>query len=198
MILFYDTETTGFPKPNSPHDDERQPHLVQLAALLTEDDGVERASINLIVRPDGWEIPADTAELHGINTALALRAGVSEAMVFASWDRLAALAHTHVAHNIKFDDMMMHITGARTRIARSKATLEGQKFCTMEASTRIVNLPPTERMRAKGMTAPKPPKLSECVRHFFNEDLIGAHDAMVDVRACARVYFHLKTLKRAA
>lgn len=58
-----------------------------------------------------------------------------------------------------------------------------------------MNLPPTERMRAAGFNKPKPPKLEECIRHFFNEDLDGAHDAMIDVAACRRVYFHLKTLE---
>ena len=70
-------------------------------------------------------------------------------------------------------------------------------FCTMEAATPIVNLPPTERMVAAGITKPKPPKLEECIRHFFDESLEGAHDALIDVRACSRVFFHLKTLEKA-
>ena len=35
------------------------------------------------------------------------------------------------------------------------------------------------------------PKLEECVRHFFGETLVGAHDALTDVRATARVFYHL-------
>jgi DNA polymerase-3 subunit epsilon len=45
----------------------------------------------------------------------------------------------------------------------------------------------------RGMMQPKPPKLEECIQHFFSEELPGAHDALIDARACARVYFHLKT-----
>jgi DNA polymerase-3 subunit epsilon len=67
----------------------------------------------------------------------------------------------------------------------------------MEAATPVLNLPPTERMIAAGFDKPKPPKLEECIRHFFNEDLEGAHDAMADVIACRRVYFHLAALKSA-
>ena len=66
----------------------------------------------------------------------------------------------------------------------------------MTSAAPIVNLPPTDRMRAAGRTGPKSPKLSECVQHFFSEEMIGAHDAMVDVRACARVFFHLKSLQK--
>jgi DNA polymerase-3 subunit epsilon len=68
----------------------------------------------------------------------------------------------------------------------------------MEAAAPIVNLPPTERMLAAGFNKPKAPKLEECIHHFFGETLAGAHDALVDVRACARVYFHLQTLKAQA
>jgi DNA polymerase III subunit epsilon len=67
-------------------------------------------------------------------------------------------------------------------------------FCTMEASAPIVNLPPTERMVAAGFNKPKPPKLEECIKHFFKEDLKGAHDAMIDVSACRRIYFELKRI----
>jgi hypothetical protein len=40
--------------------------------------------------------------------------------------------------------------------------------------------------------------LAECVKHFFGEDLAGAHDALVDVRACARVFFRLRDLQKKA
>ena len=196
MIFFYDTETTGFPNPRAPRDHERQPHIVQLAALLTDDDGTERASVNLIVAPDGWNIPAETSAIHGIDEIMALRCGVSETMAFSCWDRLGRLAPTHVAHNIGFDWMMMEIAEARLGQRMSAATAAAARICTMTSAAPIVNLPPTDRMRAAGRTGPKSPKLSECVQHFFSEEMIGAHDAMVDVRACARVFFHLKSLQK--
>ncbi|HEY8351659.1 MAG TPA: hypothetical protein VIK87_03855, partial [Sphingomonadales bacterium] len=61
-ILFYDTETTGLPLFSEPSSDPRQPHIVQAAAVLV-DAGTRKAisSINLISRPDGWEIPEEVA-----------------------------------------------------------------------------------------------------------------------------------------
>lgn len=102
-------------------------------------------------------------------------------------------ADTVCAHNIKFDRGV--IEAAIARHYGRVLPLRKPLFCTMEAATPVVNLPPTERMRAAGFNKPKPPKLEECIRHFFNEDLDGAHDAMIDVAACRRVYFHLKTLE---
>ena len=191
MILFYDTEATGFPNTRAPHDDERQPHIVQLAAILTEDDGTERA-------PQGWEIPAEAAAVHGITTEMAARVGVSEAMAFACWNRLGFLAKTHVAHNIAFEYLVMQIAEARLRPAIRSTTSKAARFCTMKAATPIVNLPPTAKMLAAGFNRPKSPQLGECVKHFFNEELAGAHDALVDVRACARVYFHLRGMRAEA
>jgi DNA polymerase-3 subunit epsilon len=63
--------------------------------------------------------------------------------------------------------------------------------CTQALSSPLLNLPPSERMRAAGFSKPKPPKLSESYQFFFNEELVGAHDALVDARACARVYLEL-------
>ena len=61
-----------------------------------------------------------------------------------------------------------------------------------EAAKQIVNLPPTRKMLDWGFNGPKPPKLEECMKHFFGEEFPGAHDAMVDTRACARVYWRLQ------
>lgn len=197
MILFFDTETTGLPKDWLPADDPDQPHLVQLACILTEDDGTERASLSIIVNP-GVPIPEGAARVHGITDLIADRCGVFNPTAVAMWDRMAERADLIVAHNLKFDMALMDTAWRRVASAR-KPTLDHAhgsrgRFCTMEAASPIVNLPPTDRMLAAGFNKPKPPKLEECIRHFFGEDLTGAHDALVDVRACARVFFHLRTL----
>lgn len=194
MILFFDTETTGLPDRYTPLNSDRQPHCVQLAALLTEDDGTERASLNLIVHPDGWTIPEAAARVHGITTEMAQRCGVREAIAAAAFYDLTKKADLLVAHNIKFDVQIIDIMFAR--VPRGWRLL-GEKFCTMDAASPLVNLPPTERMIAAGIDKPKAPKLEECIRHFFNEELKGAHDAMVDVRACARLFFHLRGVEGA-
>lgn len=195
MILFFDTETTGFFNDRQPVDHPSQPHLVQLAASLCEDDGPEVMSISLIVN-NAVPIPVQASNVHKITTEIAAARGIDLAMAVDVFGHLYRLADTVVAHNIKFDKGIMEAAIARRHGAIR--TLNKPLFCTMEAASPIVNLPPTERMLAAGFDKPKPPKLEECIRHFFDEALDGAHDALIDVAACRRVYFHLKTLEGAA
>jgi DNA polymerase III subunit epsilon len=63
------------------------------------------------------------------------------------------------------------------------------RYCTMRSSTKACNLPPTEAMLAKGMKFNKNPSLAESYKHYTGKDLVGAHSALVDAKACAEVYF---------
>lgn len=196
MILAFDTETTGLPDWRAPSDATHQPHLVQLAMVLLDDDLVEQASASLIIKPEGWAIPAEIAAIHGITEDVANRFGVSEKVATVLFAHLLyGTGAKAVAHNVNFDLRIMRI--ALLRAGRTKEWLDERKvesFCTMETATPIVNMPPTPKMVAAGFNKPKAPKLSECVEHFFGERLDGAHNALVDVRACLRVYRHLLTL----
>ncbi len=202
MILIYDTETTSLVDFKSPSDAPHQPHIVQFAAILVDPvTRIERASIDLIVKPDGWIIPDDIAAIHGITNEIANACGIDERVVADMFLDLREQASVEVAHNISFDRRIMriaclrHLAMTREEIEASEA---GKNFCTMKAALPIVNLPPTDRMLAAGFKGPKQPKLSECISHFFNEKLDGAHNALVDVRACARLYFHLMDMRAAA
>lgn len=192
MILFFDTETTGFFNARLPLDDPAQPYIVQLAAQLCEDDGAVVSSMNFII-DNGVEIPERAAAVHGITADRAAQFGMPPKLAMEAFSYLYAQADLLAAHNIKFDMGLVRVATARLAYGLSPApkTL----FCTMEAATPVVNLPPTERMLAAGFTKPKPPKLEECIQHFFGEPLDGAHDAMIDVAACRRVFLHLKTLE---
>lgn len=198
MILFWDTETTGFFDDRLPVDHEAQPYIVQIAAQLCENDGKIYGGFSLIVDPgiaDGVSIPEKAAAIHGITNERAVQFGVSPEYALNAFTHFYQRADLIVAHNAKFDKGVTEV--AISRHYKKVMPLRKPIFCTMEAASPIIKLPPTERMVAAGITKPKPPKLEECIRHFFNEDLDGAHDAMVDVTACRRVFLHLKSLEAA-
>jgi len=102
---------------------------------------------------------------------------------------LVEKADVLVAHNISFDALVMRAAWHKTFESDLRDKLQGKRaFCTMRAMTPVTKI---LGPRAKHKSDWKWPKLSECIEFFFAEELIGAHDAMVDVKACARVYFEL-------
>jgi len=200
VIFVFDTETTGLPSFKDRSDDPRQPHLVQLATILCGDDGAEIEAQSVIVRPNGWVISPEVTAIHGISHERAIDEGIPEAEAVAMFVMAQARGAVRVAHNESFDRRIMRIAMARARFARDfiEAVEGRQVFCTCNEAKPIMNLPPTAKMRAAGFNGPKSPNLTECIKHFFSEDLSGAHDAMIDARACARIFWRLKTLKEAA
>lgn len=200
MKLVYDTETTGLPDFKKRSNDPEQPHLVQLALIEFDDDGNQARHRCVLVRPDGWEIPEEVTAIHGITQERAAREGIPEDKAVALYIMAQGRADIRVAHNESFDRRIMRIAMTRAGYAKDFIlAIEGREsFCTMNASRRLVNLPPSEKMMAKNMTQPKPPSLAECIQHFFGEKLAGAHDALIDAQACARIYFHILAMEREA
>ena len=188
MILFFDTETTGFMNARKPVNHPDQAHIVQLAAQLVNPNNSTRMEFSLIVNP-GVPIPPRASAVHGITDDIAAQYGVSPSTAVDFFMLLQGHADTLAAHNIAFDKQVME-----TAIARRTGEvnpLTKPMYCTMKKATDIVKAPPTPKMVAAGRTHWKSPNLSECIKHFFDEELEGAHDAMIDVVACRRVFFAL-------
>ena len=196
----YDTETTGLPFFNERSNDPRQPHLVQLAILLLNGDGSEARSECVIVKPDGWIIDTANASIHGITQERAMDEGIAEDQAVDLFLAMQSRGAVRVAHNESFDRRILRIAMTRAGIERDmiEAIEKRASYCTCNAATPLVNLPPTEKMIAAGIMRPKSASLIECMAHFFGETLPGAHDALVDARACGRLYTHLQDQGKAA
>ncbi len=193
MILFVDTKTTGFTRDRLPLADPAQPYIVQLAAQLCEPGGKQIAGFSLII-DNGVAIPEQAKAVHGISEEHCIRFGVSTTFALSMFAHFHQRAELIVAHNMKFDKAVLET--AMTRVQGVEMRLNKPLYCTMESAKPVINIPPTDRMRAAGFTGPKAPKLEECIRHFFNEELSGAHDAMAGMLACKRVYLYLKSLEQ--
>lgn len=210
-ILVFDTETSGLPLFEEPSEHQDQPHIVQLAALLIDPDTrKEVGALDVVVRPDGWTIPAEVAAIHGITQEMAMDVGIPEAtavdMLMAMWDGGLRL---RVAHNESFDARILRIAlkrhidprGGRfvdgTEVFVSDTWKAGSAVCTQRLATPILKLPPTAKMRAAKRFHHKSANLGEAYEHFTGQPLEGAHNAMVDVRACATVFFAIKALQQA-
>lgn len=175
-----DTETTGLPLWKEPSEHPDQPHVVWLAMVALDDDLNVTGETSLLVRPDGWIIPPEMTAIHGVTMEQAMDEGIPAAQMFEAFAEAVARAQAIVAHNASFDARMMRIIARKLGVPDVLEPRKADLFCTM--------------MKARPLLpkAAKFPSLTECIKHFFDEDLEGAHGALVDARACARVYRVLK------
>ena len=189
-ILFFDTETSGIPVWNKPSEDPCQPRIFQLTGLLCDADCKRLCSMDMLIKPEGWTIPEEIVELTGCDTARCEQGGVPIAWALPMFMQLWRACDFRVAHNESFDMRMVRIELMRSRYAEhADAWKAGKSFCTQGKSTRLCNLPPTEKMMAAGRKTGKAPTLAEAFRHFTGKELgERSHNAMYDVLAVRAVY----------
>ena len=186
MYLFFDTETSGLPGNwSAPASDvDNWPRLVQIAWLCCDADGATTDSREYLLKPQGFKISRQAAELHGITTARARRDGVDLVPVLVEFAAAVSGANTIVGHNLDFD---VKVTRAEWIRAKISDALAGKNLCcTMKASTDYCRLP--------GKFGYKWPKLDELHTTLFREGFTGAHGAMADTEACMRCFFRLREL----
>lgn len=176
-ILVFDTETTGKADFKLPVTHPSQPRIVQFAFQLYDENWNVRAEGNYIIKPDGYEIPQEASNIHGITTAMANRYGVPIKPVLEVFGNLLAVADGTVGHNVSFDEFMTDIECSRNGRGKFKFV----SFCTMHAMTQHCKLPGSYGDY-------KWPKLQEAYQHCYGCSFEGAHDAMADLEACAKVY----------
>lgn len=201
-ILFYDSETDKLVDFKMPSDDPCQPHITELAAKLVDEETREvYASMSVLIRPEGWTVPADITELTGITNELLLARGVPIGFALEMFVQLWKNASKRVAHNESFDMRVLRTAFKRDEVFQKEMVGEVEfadhwkaapAYCTQANSTKIVNLPPTAKMAAKNMKGPKSPNLGEAYFHFTGRELAGAHRADADVDAAIAVYFGIK------
>lgn len=192
--LFYDTETTGLPDWTAPSESEHQPHLVQLAAILVNLDNWQAIQhMDVIIKPEGWEIPKEVSEIHGITTEHALAVGVEEDlalhMLLSMWKGRAM----RVSYNRTFDQRIIRIATKRYCCDETSEEWANKDTheCAMIAAKNHLKLLPKNRYGFRQ------PKLSEAYQLLTGNELQNAHTAMADTMACFDVYKKIVTQRGA-
>lgn len=194
-IWFYDTETTGLPDWKAPSDSETQPHLVQLAAILCNEETREVIStMDVVIKPNGWVITPENAAIHGTTQEMAEATGIDEAEAIKQFMAMCQGA-SRVAHNRTFDQRIIRI--GLKRYGYSNEVMEAwaqsdDHHCTMLKAKPIMKMEPKNRFGFKS------PKLSEAYKHFTDKELEGAHTAMADAKACMEVYWAILDTEKVA
>ena len=180
-ILVFDVETTGLPAKGADYktDFNDFPRIVQLAYYLNGE------YVNRIIKPEGWTIPVETTEIHGITTEYAMEVGIPFATVADEFIFASSLAKWIVAHNIYFDTSLIKANILRLGMPHfSKQIVDpvlhkDKRIDTMKSTIKFVGAKHSDGRGGKW------PTLMELYFKLWNEEF-PAHDAIEDVKALVR------------
>ena len=186
MYLIFDTETTGLPKKwNAPiTDSDNWPRCVQLAWQLHDSKGALISDHSYLIKPENFNIPFESEQIHGISTELANKIGVDLEEVLNKFISDLSNAGFIIGHNVKFD---LNIIGAELFRINSDVNLLEKDIldtCT-EMTANVCKLPGGRGGKFKF------PTLIELYSFLFDESFSEAHNASADVEATARAFFEL-------
>jgi DNA polymerase-3 subunit epsilon len=184
VFLIVDCETNGLPRNyRAPVTDlANWPRAIQIAWASYDESHQLCSSATRIIRPEGFRIPPDAVRVHGISMERALNEGHPITDVLTELSQVADDAKAVVAHNAGFDGSV--IAAEYIRLGLKPPFVPGSMICTMIQST--------DYCRLSGPYGNKWPKLDELHMFLFGTMFGGAHDAGVDVAACARCFFELE------
>src|SRR5210317_1742386 len=186
MYLIFDTETTGLPKRwDAPlSDSENWPRCIQIAWQIHDAEGALLSHEDYLIQPDGFTIPFDSEQVHGISTALAEADGVPLTEVLTKFNKAIGQAEFIIGHNVSFD---RNIMGAEYLRLGLRDPLEEKSVidtCT-EETAQLCQLPGGRGGKYKL------PTLSELYHFLFQVGFEEAHNETADVEATSRVFLEL-------
>ncbi|HRI78427.1 MAG TPA: DNA polymerase III subunit alpha, partial [Cyclobacteriaceae bacterium] len=186
MYLIFDTETTGVPhNKTAPITDlENWPRVVQLAWELHDRKGALISQHNYIIKPEGFDIPYKSEQVHGISTRRAMEEGSPLKDVLVPFLEDLSKTDVLVGHNIEFD---VNILGAE--FIRQKLNTD-KLLSVNKVDTGIVSVEFCQLSGGPGGKL-KMPRLLELHEKLFGKGFGDAHDAAYDVAATARSFFGL-------
>lgn len=182
MYIIFDTETVGLPNNwNAPFSDlENWPRMVQIAWMIFNENKTLIKRANKIIKPEGFTIPEEIAKIHRITTERAIEEGYDLKEVLLEFNEDIENNDYLIAHNIAFDEAIISSEFLRKEMESNLNSIE--KICTMKESREFF-----KRRTGKEKWA----KLTELYIELFGETFEDAHDALVDVKACAKCYFEM-------
>ena len=196
-ILFFDTETTGFPN-SGPL--QWQPYIVQIAWMVWEysDDFTmisKEETFDLLFRPDG-NISPEVSKIHWITDEMVKdRPMMHQDKFIIEFIKMMDLADIICCHNTDFDFNLICIQIDRLmerfpekKSGDFKKRCIDKLFCTMKSSTTYCKLP-------WRMGDYKWPKLMELHTKLFWVGFDSAHNAINDIMATKACFFELIKLK---
>lgn len=191
MYLIFDTETTGLPKRwDAPiTDTDNWPRCVQIAWQLHDELGNLIEHQDFLVKPEGFNIPYESEQIHGISTALAEEKGTPLKVVLEAFNKALERTKFVVGQNVGFDINVMGCEFYRESIDSPLTGLPVLDTCT-EHTAELCKIPGGRGGKFKL------PTLTELHEFLFGEPFDEAHNATADVEATTRCFLELVRKKQ--
>jgi DNA polymerase-3 subunit alpha len=186
MFLIFDTETTGLPRDyKAPLTDaDNWPRMVQVAWQLHDFNGNLISSNSIIIKPEGYTIPFNAVQIHGITNERAIEEGQDLKNVLQEFVEVVNQTQYLCGHNIEFD---INIIGAELLRCGLPEILTSKLFIDTknDETTAYCAIPGGRGGKFKW------PTLTELYTKLFNESFAEAHNAAFDVTATAKAFFEI-------
>lgn len=186
--LFLDTETTGLPQKRnaSPSDTDNWPYVVQLAWILTDENGFRISNGNYIIKQN-VVIPQNVINIHHISNEIMQKEGKLPSKVYSEFIESLNNCEYIIAHNVAFDLPILQCELIRNGF--SESLYSKKSFCTMNQGVFFCSL-----LDRSGRN--KKPKLLELFGElYFDNPFInisgGLHDAMFDTILTYRCFIKM-------
>ncbi len=188
MDLTFDTETTGFAKFKSPDSDPGQPHLVQIAVILSQAAEIVEKWDTIVMLPESFgEVPEKALKVHGIDKEKSLAEGIPLVEAINKFQGFLRRASRVICHNTKFDSTVIKAAYYRAGIS-SQDFEDTPSICTMLTTKDVLKIP-----HPKGWASYKWPTLLEAYQRLVDEDgFEAAHSADADTMACWKILIALE------
>jgi len=190
MYLIFDTETTGLPRDfKAPiTDTDNWPRCVQIAWQLHDGMGNLIEAKDYLIKPEGFDIPYQAEQIHGISTDLANEQGIPLKDMLVEFKEVLGRTKFVVGQNLKFDTNVMGCEFVREEIENGLQEMPVLDTCTEDTAT-LCEIPGGRGGKFKL------PTLTELHQHLFNQPFGEAHNATADVEATTRCFLELIRLR---
>ena len=155
-----------------------QGRVCQIAMILSDSKGNTLGEIASLVKPHDWQIQSGAQKVHGHTDKKCEDFGLIQAGMVSAFIHFINMATIVVAHNEEFDREMMNVELAYSDVVGkgdAVKRLQSPWICTMKKNKHIAN--------------GRWPKLDATLKHYCNREIMNAHDAMADTRACRDIFF---------
>lgn len=183
VYLVFDTETSGLPDFKAPAEAEHQPRLASIHMMMCAADFGVLWEGGFFIKRQGWSMSPEATAKNGISDALLDNKGIPVADVLDLYSSCVLFGLAVVAHHAQHDCKVMR--GELRRAGMDDLFEKTRNICTMRAMAEQCRIP---KKNGRGY---KWPKLAEAYAHATGLNLVEAHKAINDARACRGIAMFL-------